>query len=578
MAILDEPLEDAILRLRGQRTDDADYEAKACLNRLSSSVWESVSAFANTSGGTLLLGIDENEGFTAVLGFDVGRIRDQFIEGMGDGGATGVRLSRPPEYDMERGELDGRQFLAIRIHENPLDKKPCFVTAKGVEGGSYKRVDDKDIRLSSMEIYEYQNALRPCRSDLELVDDADLNDLDSRIIGDIIARRKDSKALRGIANEQERLTRLNITDKQGSVRLTGMLVAGKYPQQFFPRLIIDVAVHPGIRKSEPGMPRFLDRVQCDGPLAEMIDDAVNAVSRNLRTYSIVEGSGRRDELEIPREVLREAIANAVIHREYHPYFQGQPVSVDVFPDRVTVTNPGGLWGGKTLSNIGDGESKCRNAALIQLMQTAPLPGCGNVTVEGQGTGIMFMTREMEARALSRPEFKADPDQFTVTLWRSGMEIPFNRQWVREHAGRALSRQENAVLLVVKENNAITVPDIRQRLGYDSDDIRAAARKLVSDGLLVPADKDTFAMSDGSLQHSDRDSSPVNVCPDGTKDVDLLSLIPEDGTVTTRELAERTGKSMETIRRMIRRLVGTGDVVPIGKQQSRQRRYTRMRAS
>ncbi|MBT1163133.1 ATP-binding protein [Bifidobacterium felsineum] len=578
MSILDESLENAIQRLRKQKTDDADYEAKACRSRISSDVWDSVSAFANTSGGTLLLGIDETNSFSVVPEFNVNKVRDQFIEGIGDGGATGAKLSLPPEYSLERTSLDGKQFLAIRIHENSADKKPCYVTAKGVEGGSYKRVDDKDIRLSAAEIYEYQNALRPSTADLELVKDADLTDLDDNIIKNILARRKDSKALRGTSNNQERLSRLNITNKQEAVRMTGILVAGKYPQQFFPRLIIDVAVHPGVQKAQPGMPRFLDRAECDGPMAEMVNDAVNAVARNLRTYSIVEGTGRRDELEIPREVLREAIANAVIHREYHPYFQGQPVSVDVFPDRVTVTSPGGLWGGKTLLNIGDGESKCRNTALIQLMQAAPLSGSSNVTVEGQGTGIMFMIREMEARALSRPDFEANPDQFKVTLWRSGIEISSNRRWLHEHAGRELSRQEDAILLVAKENNLVSVPEIRQQLGYDSDDIRAVANKLVSDGLLISVGKDTFAIADENDQRLGNGEDIAVSQPIVMEDKDLLELIPENGAITTRELAKRTGKSVETIRRMIRRLSQNGDIVSIGKQQSRQRKYTRAQQS
>ncbi|MBK9102948.1 MAG: hypothetical protein IPM90_16120 [Austwickia sp.] len=68
-----------------------------------------------------------------------------------------------------------------------------------------------------------------------------------------------------------------------------------------------------------------------------------------------------------REVLREAIANAVVHREYHELFRGEPVTVDVYPDRVVVANPGGLWGGKTEENLDDGTSRCRNQTLMQLL-------------------------------------------------------------------------------------------------------------------------------------------------------------------------------------------------------------------
>ena len=73
----------------------------------------------------------------------------------------------------------------------------------------------------------------------------------------------------------------------------------------------------------------------------MISDAVAAVAKNLRRTSTVQGVSRVDSLEIPEEVLREAIANAVIHREYGDRFCGQSIAVDVFDDRIEVTNPGG---------------------------------------------------------------------------------------------------------------------------------------------------------------------------------------------------------------------------------------------
>lgn len=488
MAIPDEPIEAAVARLRVQGSDDGDYEAKACASRLSASVWDSVSAFANTFGGTLLLGLDENARFAVPDGFDWAWVRDQLVEGMGGRGA-GAGLTLPPEYRVERAMVEGKPILVVRVLENPSDKKPCFVTAKG-----------KDIRLSAAEVYELRNLLRPSLEDMTVVAEADRSDLDGDVLAGILDRRRKSKALRGVDGQAERLARLNITDKTGGVRMAGLLVAGVYPQQFFPRLLVDVAVHPGTRKSEPGMPRFLDRVLYDGPMAEMIDDAVNAVARNLRTVSVVEGAGRRDEPEIPLEVLREAIANAVIHREYHPYFQGQSVSVDVYADRVEISSPGGLWGGKTLENIVDGESRCRNTALIQLMQTTPSAG-GTATVEGQGTGVMFMTGQMQAKGLPLPEFRPAPNRFTVI---------FKRRPVRTPETNVTDRTERPV---------------------------------------------------GPMSASD-----------------MLSLIPTDGAIGTRELAALTGKSQETVRRMLRDWLARGLVVAVGKPHSRQRRYMRTTAT
>lgn len=71
--------------LRVQGNDDARFEAKSCARTIGTSVWESVSAFANTKGGVLLLGISEDGDFSPVPGFDANHIASQFMDGMGDG-------------------------------------------------------------------------------------------------------------------------------------------------------------------------------------------------------------------------------------------------------------------------------------------------------------------------------------------------------------------------------------------------------------------------------------------------------------------------------------------------------------
>ena len=98
--------------------------------------------------------------------------------------------------------------------------------------------------------------------------------------------------------------------------------------------------------------RFMDRTICEGTLGEMISDAVAAVAKNLRRTSMIKGVSRVDSLEIPEEVLREAIANAVIHREYGDQFCGQSIAVDVFDDRIEVTNPGGTFYGWVFKFMG----------------------------------------------------------------------------------------------------------------------------------------------------------------------------------------------------------------------------------
>lgn len=539
MTIVNEQIKDAIERLRIQKTDDSNYEAKSCDVKLSVSVWETVSAFANTNGGTLLLGLDESNNFSPTKNFDINKVRDQFIEGIGDGGANGARLTYPPRYNLERVIVDDNsQILAIKIYENPADKKPCYITAKGDKGGSYKRVDDKDIRMSNDEVYEIENALRPSDIDLSIVKEATKSDLNKDLVENLIARRANSKALRGTTTEDEKLTRLNITDKQGRVRMAGLLTLGNYPQQFFPRLFIDVTAHAGTEKSSTGAQRFIDREECSGAISEMIEDAVNAVIKNLRVSTFINGVERIEESEIPREVLREAIANAVIHREYHEYFQGQPVSVDIFPDRVVVTNPGGLWGGKTLDNIDDGESKCRNAALMQLAQYAPIEAnrIGAGVVEGQGSGIAFMINEMQAWSLPKPQFIPRLGSFSVILKRAKAKLPSDLNYVN-YANRT---------------NCSQIMDSNKNYFEERNDTEQIVGNYIH------------------AEHTQAESknNPLN-------DDILLTLIPVDSTITTPELAELTKKSPETIRRHLRKLIAENKVKALGKVTSKQRKYAKI---
>lgn len=527
MAILQEPLKSAIKRLRAQRTDDADYEAKACGHGLSASVWDTVSSFANTTGGILLLGVDELNGFTVTNGFDINKTRDQFVEGIGDGGSSGIRLSNPPTYRMRREELDGHQILVVTIFINDIGRKPCYVTAKGIENGSYKRIDDKDIRLSAAEIYEFRHQLTPSQADIEIVADADIPDLDDQTLRLIFASKKDSRALYGAKTKLQKLSRLDITNKKNQVLLGGLLVAGQYPQQFFPRLIIDVTAHPSNAKAESRTLRFLDRKQCDGPIPVMLGDALEAIKRNLRIFSVIEGIGRRDELEIPEEVLREALANAVVHREYHEYFRGQAISVDIYPNRIEITNPGGLWGGTTKENLANGYSRCRNATLISLVRDTPIPGKnGGTTVEGQGSGIPFMIRQMEQQGLAAPSFKPSVDQFTVILWRkSSYEINGNGTKHKYQGEQTTTIADKPGLFVDYKQHSTDQPATTSGIG-------------------------------------------------GTAGI-VLDAMPVDAPITTRQLAQRTGKSPKTVQRALNALIDDGSIKATGKPRSRARAYSKV---
>lgn len=186
--------------------------------------------------------------------------------------------------------------------------------------------------------------------------------------------------------------------------------------------MVDVAVHPGTSKGGSDTLRFIDRTLCEGKIGDMIGDAVRAIAKNLKRQSVIVGIGRIDQLEIPEEVLREAVANALIHRDYNPRFDGQAVNVDIFDDRIEIINPGGLYGSARRQTLASGVPSCRNAAAMRLMSLVPLPPEAGSPAEGNGSGIPMMIQACRERGLKEPTFCPGLDQFKVILHRPGASM------------------------------------------------------------------------------------------------------------------------------------------------------------
>jgi len=142
----------------------------------------------------------------------------------------------------------------------------------------------------------------------------------------------------------------------------------------------------------------------------MVTDTIQAAQRSLRRSSRVVGAGRDDYWEIEPEVIREAVVNALMHRDYSPQARGTQIQVELFPDRLTVTSPGGLFGNVRLETLGEsGTSSSRNARLASLLQEAGDPLTGRPVAENRGSGISMMISRVRRDTGLMPLFTASLD-------------------------------------------------------------------------------------------------------------------------------------------------------------------------
>lgn len=248
-------------------------------------------------------------------------------------------------------------------------------------------------------------------------------------------------------------------------------------------------------------------------------------------------------------------------------FVGESVSVDIYPDRIEVTNPGGLWGGKTIETLDNGESRCRNAKLMSLMGAVPLEHAAGYVAESQGSGVGSMIREMESRSLGHPKFVAKYDSFKVILARHGAELEEHRTWLSAHAGRLLEREEEILLsLLRKSDTPLSIGDMRARLGWDSDDIRAFCKRLAQDGLLNEVDDDRFAVAEDAAE-------PTGARPTARQLRDRVVACMGPGVEwSAQELADHLGVPIARVRYVLPALIKEGRIRATAGTHSRNRRY------
>ncbi|MDR1513431.1 MAG: hypothetical protein LBS56_08125 [Propionibacteriaceae bacterium] len=277
-------------------------------------------------------------------------------------------------------------------------------------------------RLRVMSAQEEQQMLalrdRP-RYDAVPVDGSGAVDLDGRLV-DVFLRnaRAESRRLAG-ADDQTVLRRKGVLEADGP-RLTvgGLYALGQYPQQYAPNFAITCAV-----VTAPGSPdRLIDLVHLDGPIPDLLDGCLEWLRRNLRAGVRVAADGHNfDHLELPLPALRELVANALVHRDLGPHTQSKRVEVRLRPDRLVISNPGGLWGVSRQQLGLPGAKSAVNEHLYGICGLAATTE-GSRIIEGEGGGIGEVQQALAEWQVDQPIFIDKAVSFTAVLMRLGSPV------------------------------------------------------------------------------------------------------------------------------------------------------------
>jgi ATP-dependent DNA helicase RecG len=250
----------------------------------------------------------------------------------------------------------------------------------------------------------------------------------------------------------------------------GLLLFGLAPQQFLPSSEITL-----VRYAGPQMADEFIREELRGTLPEQIQRAEAFLANNMRRGHRLSGWQRDEQTEYPLEAVREAVVNAVAHRDYS--VRGEGIRVLMFADRLEVYSPGRLPGHVTLENLVD-ERFSRNWVIVQLLSDLGF-------IERLGYGIDRMIAAMEAAGLPKPTFSETANGFKVVLYGQGERLitvgPDPSRW--SHLN--VNERQRKVLAFLTESDRVT-NRLYQELCPDvsAETIRRDLAELVDLGLLL----------------------------------------------------------------------------------------------
>jgi ATP-dependent DNA helicase RecG len=190
----------------------------------------------------------------------------------------------------------------------------------------------------------------------------------------------------------------------------------------------------------------MDNQRFEGPIPEMVEQAETYILGAMRKATLIDGMFRRDIPEYPREALREAIANAVAHRDYSSYVRGSYIQIRMFADRLEVQSPGGLFGNVNEENLEE-EHSTRNARLMRMMEDMHI-------VENRGSGIKAMLQAMREANLEPPKFTDRRSSFLLTFRNHTLMNPSAIAWLNQFAARQLNDRQRLALVYLRQHGEI----------------------------------------------------------------------------------------------------------------------------
>lgn len=399
-------------------------------------------AFANTAGGSIIIGIeDASRKIIGISEADRERIYYDFPNSLYDTTVPGLFAH------IYEKSLNNKTVLMIEIPFSA--KKPVYIKKEGIPKGVYIRVGASNRRAQDAHIADLMREGKHDYYDEEPTK-ATLDDLSNTLLSKCYGKNYTKKRLLS-----DFVITSSINIKKHYATIAGTLMFSENPEKYIPEALILCTQFSGTKGRD-----IIQTRQLTGPISQLIDDSLKILGNWLAKDLKLNEAKLVGKLPVPKAALREAIANALLHRKYT--IPGA-VKIALYDDRLEIFSPGAFPGLVDTKNLGDGTTCLRNPHLTQIARRLHL-------IEKLGTGIRLIFDECEKLGIKKPQYQEDGDYVKIIFYFSPSTT-------------GKKTDEEAIMALLEMRKSITAADVVMLLNISRNTATRKLNNLIKQNLI-----------------------------------------------------------------------------------------------
>lgn len=514
-----------------------EHERLDFKSRVPKGLSDTLAAMAMTTGGLVVIGVDDDRNIPGA------RLEQAVYDGV-------MTAGHDVEVSLSTHELlvGGVPVVLIEV---PAVSGRLVTTPNG---RVLRRVGSSNHPLRGDALARFVRAVTLHPREDDPVPSAGASDIDLDALNQLLAAQKRPRATRRTALKSMAELGLAV-DRAGNwvPTVAGVVLVGATPDAHIKGARVQFVDRQGAA-SRTGASR--SRHTLSAPLSRLVEDLVALIENSGERHEAVVGLRREIIPVFPREVLREALLNALAHRDYQ--LSGGTVDVTLFADRLEVRSPGGLAGHVTLENLRD-EHFSRNSRLMGALKSLEL-------VDEFGEGVDRMYEGMAGRLLPEPTWSATDASVTVVL-RSESPVSLDDQvWLSMLSATQMTADERRVLVQARHEGRVTRRSVRALLGPDVD-VPALLRGMFFKALLVQVGERGGTYYELSREIVARVGS-YGIAAQARRREQLVQLVQTRGRLSVAEAAEELDVPREIVKGLLVDLTSEGLIRAVGKTRAR----------